>query len=164
MILIPCVISRIQKHTSAWGFASEQRERGITRYFDAHERATDPHMANDAFALSPISASGTLPSEADYHAISEAFMETARGRWFLKEYARRNRNTDTAMVLEAVSRIETTIAMPKRQAPVGGLAEAMEVIRTIISEASAAASRATDHMTSDNAFAPSRKGVRIIRE
>ena len=40
-----------------------------------------------------------LPSEEDYAAISEAFMETSRGRWFLTEYAKRNRNADTRLVL-----------------------------------------------------------------
>ena len=47
-------------------------------------------MADEAFALSPIAARAALPSEADYDAIREAFMETSRGRWFLAEYARRN--------------------------------------------------------------------------
>lgn len=45
-------------------------------------------------------------SESDYEAIEEAVMETARGRWFLSEYARRNRAADTASVLEALSRLE----------------------------------------------------------
>jgi hypothetical protein len=54
-------------------------------------------MADEAFALSPISARAALPSEEDYAAISEAFMETSRGRWFLTEYAKRNRNADTRM-------------------------------------------------------------------
>ncbi len=61
-------------------------------------------MAEEAFALSPISARPTLPGEADYDAIREAFMETARGRWFLAEYAKRNRTADTSLVLEAVTR------------------------------------------------------------
>jgi hypothetical protein len=63
-------------------------------------------MADEAFALSPISARAAQPREEDYEAISEAFMETSRGRWFLGEYARRNRNADTRMVLDAVARIE----------------------------------------------------------
>ncbi len=63
-------------------------------------------MADEAFALSPISARAAQPSEADYDAIQEAFMETSRGRWFLGEYAKRNRNADTRMVLDAVARIE----------------------------------------------------------
>jgi hypothetical protein len=121
-------------------------------------------MANDAFALSPMTASGTLPSETDYEAISEAFMETARGRWFLKEYARRNRNADTAMVLEAVSRVEATIAIQKQQAPTPELAELMEKIRPIIDQAKVLASELIDQLSENETFAPSRRGVRIIRE
>src|ERR1700685_2997312 len=71
-------------------------------------------MADEAFALSPISARARLPSEEDYDAISHAFMETSRGRWFLGEYAKRNRNADTRMVLDAVERIEQTIAAERR--------------------------------------------------
>src|SRR3954464_2392390 len=72
-------------------------------------------MADEAFALSPISARAALPSEEDYAAISEAFMETSRGRWFLTEYARRNRNADTRMVLDAVARIEQSLAAQKEE-------------------------------------------------
>ena len=72
-------------------------------------------MADEAFALSPISARAALPSEEDYAAIAEAFMETSRGRWFLTEYAKRNRNTDTRMVLDAVARIEQSLAAQKEE-------------------------------------------------
>ena len=72
-------------------------------------------MADEVFALSPISARAALPSEEDYAAISEAFMETARGRWFLTEYAKRNRNADTRMVLDAVARIEQSLAAQKEE-------------------------------------------------
>src|SRR6476469_3378110 len=72
-------------------------------------------MADEAFALSPISARATLPGEEDYAAISEAFMETSRGRWFLTEYAKRNRNADTRMVLDAVARIEQSLAEQKEE-------------------------------------------------
>lgn len=70
-------------------------------------------MADEAFALSPISARAAQPSDEDYAAISEAFMETSRGRWFLTEYAKRNRNADTRMVLDAVARIEQSLAAQK---------------------------------------------------
>ncbi len=73
-------------------------------------------MADEAFALSPISARSASPTDADYDAISEAFMETARGRWFLGEYAKRNRNADTAMVLEAVTRLEQSLAESRAEA------------------------------------------------
>ena len=72
-------------------------------------------MADEAFALSPISARAALPSEEDYAAIGEAFMETSRGRWFLTEYAKRNRNADTRMVLDAVARIEQSLAAQKEE-------------------------------------------------
>jgi chemotaxis protein CheZ len=45
-------------------------------------------------------------SEADYDAIESAVLETNRGRWFLAEYTRRNRNADTTMLLAALERIE----------------------------------------------------------
>ena len=45
-------------------------------------------------------------SEADYGAIESAVLETNRGRWFLAEYTRRNRNADTTMLLAALERIE----------------------------------------------------------
>jgi chemotaxis regulatin CheY-phosphate phosphatase CheZ len=48
-------------------------------------------------------------TEADYEAIEGAVMETARGRWFLAEYARRNRHADTTMLLKALDRIEGAI-------------------------------------------------------
>ena len=70
-------------------------------------------MADEAFALSPISARAAQPREEDYDAISEAFMETSRGRWFLGEYAKRNRNADTRMVLDAVARIEDRPCRPE---------------------------------------------------
>ena len=73
-------------------------------------------MADEAFALSPMSARSASPSDADYDAIQEAFMETARGRWFLGEYAKRNRNADTAMVLEAVARLEQSVAASRAEA------------------------------------------------
>src|SRR5271156_3611496 len=74
-------------------------------------------MADEAFALSPISARAAQPSEQDYDAISEAFMETSRGRWFLGEYAKRNRNADTRMVLDAVARIEQSLAAQEQPEP-----------------------------------------------
>src|SRR5437667_6242921 len=48
-------------------------------------------------------------SEADYEAIEAAVVETARGRWFLAEYARRNRHADTTMLLKALDRIEAVV-------------------------------------------------------
>ncbi|MGE0232773.1 MAG: protein phosphatase CheZ [Flavobacteriaceae bacterium] len=52
------------------------------------------------------------PVGEHYDAILEAVKETARGRWFLEEFARRNRATDTDAVMTALSRVE---AMLERQ-------------------------------------------------
>jgi chemotaxis protein CheZ len=57
-------------------------------------------------------------SEVDYEQIEGAVMETARGRWFLAEYARRNRNADTTMLLKALDRIEASIGGKRSVEPV----------------------------------------------
>ena len=46
----------------------------------------------------------TTIGEAEYEAIEAAVMETARGRWFLAEFARRNRTADTQVLLDAIGR------------------------------------------------------------
>lgn len=68
-----------------------------------------------------MSKDETVPSpnriaDDDYQAIEAAVMETARGRWFLAEYARRNRSADTASILEALNKLEQ-IAEPLDGAP-----------------------------------------------
>jgi chemotaxis regulatin CheY-phosphate phosphatase CheZ len=55
-------------------------------------------------------------TDADYELIAEAVLETARGRWFLGEYARRNRQADTKLVLEAIEKLERSLA-PRPEAP-----------------------------------------------
>ncbi len=42
----------------------------------------------------------------DYEAILAAVMETARGRWFIAEFGRRNRHAETEKVLDGLRRIE----------------------------------------------------------
>lgn len=121
-------------------------------------------MANEAFALSPMSARAAEPNEQDYDAIREAFMETARGRWFLGEYARRNRNADTSMVLDAVARIEETLAAQRQPVVEDRLPEALVEIRRAIREAEAIALAAFDPAAIEASLAPIPRGVRIIKE
>ncbi|MDO9062680.1 MAG: hypothetical protein Q7U92_27145, partial [Bradyrhizobium sp.] len=119
-------------------------------------------MADEAFALSPISARAAQPSEEDYDAISKAFMETSRGRWFLGEYAKRNRNADTSMVLEAVARLEENLAAQRQPQPAdNGLDEALAAIRGAVNQARVAA---LDGLALEEKLGPVRKGSRIIRE
>jgi hypothetical protein len=64
-------------------------------------------MAEKPSALSTIPPQP--PAEGEYDLICATMAESARGRWFLDEYTRRNRNTDTAQVLAAIERIEAMI-------------------------------------------------------
>jgi len=64
-------------------------------------------MADEQFALSPSVT--PPPTEADYEAIFTAVMETMRGRWFLAEYAKRNRHADTDAILAALTRVEAAV-------------------------------------------------------
>jgi chemotaxis protein CheZ len=72
-------------------------------------------MSDDHLALSPPAA--PQPTEADYEAICAAVMETARGRWFLAEYAKRNRHADTETVLNAIARLESAIRGGREASP-----------------------------------------------
>jgi hypothetical protein len=144
-------------------------------------------MADEAFALSPISARAALPGEQDYAAISEAFMETSRGRWFLGEYAKRNRNADTSMVLDAVARIEQSLAAQKEESLAAQreaadaqkeaaaavadnslaeakLVEALIAIRGAVEAAQTSAMGAIDGLALNERLAPVRKGARVLRE
>jgi len=148
-------------------------------------------MADEAFALSPISARATLPREEDYAAIAEAFMETSRGRWFLTEYAKRNRNADTHMVLDAVARIEQSLAAQREEtlereaslqreeglsaqqaaeavaaaaAAQERLTEALAAIRSSVGAAEESAVEALDSLALEQRLAPVRKGARVLRE
>src|SRR6201995_65538 len=121
-------------------------------------------MADEAFAISPISARAAEPGEADYDAISQAFMETSRGRWFLGEYARRNRNADTSMVLDAVARIEHSLTAQKQQGADNRLADTLSAIKAALDEARAAASTALGNLAIEENLVPVRKAARVIKE
>jgi chemotaxis protein CheZ len=48
-------------------------------------------------------------SDTDYETIMSAVLETARGRWFLGEHMRRNRQADTRLVLKAIEQLERSL-------------------------------------------------------
>ncbi len=52
----------------------------------------------------------------DYDAIEEALLQSTRGRWFLTEYTQRNRNADTRMLLDAITKLETSLLLPQKPA------------------------------------------------
>jgi hypothetical protein len=68
------------------------------------------------------------------------------------------------MVLDAVARIEETIASQKQAASDSRLTDALAAIRGAVGGAQAAATAALDGMALEQHLAPVRKGVRIIKE
>lgn len=79
---------------------------------DRLERETDYH---DLYGRTMSNPNPISPlRESDYEAIEAAVMETEKGRWFLAEYARRNRSSDTETVLNAISGLERLLKRERR--------------------------------------------------
>jgi hypothetical protein len=86
-------------------------------------------MPND-----PLALPGTVvPQEPGYDEVFAAVTATERGRWFLSEYASRNRQADTDLVVSAIARIEAAVA-----------GDALEREWTRVPDISAAAERIAD--------------------
>jgi hypothetical protein len=119
------------------------------------------------------SRSLTPHDASQYDLIEAAVRETERGRWFLEEYARRNRNADTDVLLGAIHRLESAVtgergggedvvrfrgdlmdmadAIARTRAEVAALsgADHGESRLTVASEALDSIVRATERATSD---------------
>ena len=55
-----------------------------------------------------MTAQAAYQSQPDeFEQIEQAVLATPRGQWFLREYARRNRNADTEMVLNAINQMSS---------------------------------------------------------
>lgn len=92
-----------------------------------------------ALAIKPPAA----PSEDDFLTLCAALSESARGRAFLAEYARRNRNADTEALLAAIGRIEERLradasAVQRLRDDLRMLLIAIRLVRPEISAASPA--------------------------
>jgi hypothetical protein len=59
--------------------------------------------------LQPASIQDT---DSEYRAIEAALLESARGRWFLAEHGRRARRLDSALLEDAIGRLETSLRQP----------------------------------------------------
>jgi len=71
-------------------------------------------------------------SEAEYRAIEAALLESARGRWFLTEHGRRARRLDSAMLEDAIGRLQTSLRQPP--ALLGQLKTEIEMLREHLAE------------------------------
>src|ERR1044072_6169597 len=67
---------------------------------------------------------------SDYDAIEAAVMETERGRWFLKEFARRNRNADSMVILKALDHLNRLMKERAAQAPAARPSDATGIDQT----------------------------------
>jgi hypothetical protein len=104
-------------------------------------------MPNESLALPELLAG--LSDAADYDAVLAAIMATEHGRRFLTEFASRNRNADTAMVVGAIARVEAAIRgetapQPAARAGTGELIEIAAAIDRIAAAIAAGAPRASD--------------------
>jgi chemotaxis protein CheZ len=92
-----------------------------------------PERAPDGTSPSPVDAM-RQPSLAEAYAALESLLRASpRGRWFLAEYARRNRSVETDLLLEAIARIEKAVLKPhsRQAAPSNVFAELVEMSEAI---------------------------------
>jgi chemotaxis protein CheZ len=104
-------------------------------------------MPGEPLALSTVPPPAT--ADTDYDAICAAVTATARGRWFLDEYAKRNRHSDTTQVLTAIARMEAAVVgdraqQASRQAHQEVQIELLEMARTIAQTRAAVAESRPD--------------------
>lgn len=120
--------------------------------------ADETEMAEHAAALPPPSRDDD--ADAEFVAIRGALQETARGRRFLEEFARRQRNADTVMVLDAVARIELRLAAQPPESIAGAAAtgDAPADLARLVGEGRAALAKAGE------ASGPAHEGLSAIRD
>ena len=86
-----------------------------------------------------VAEDGASLSPGDFDEIEKAVMETARGRWFLGEYAKRLRQSDTTSMLAAMAKLEAALAANQDEI-VNRLARALSESHSGSAEATAAGS------------------------
>lgn len=62
--------------------------------------------------MQQTTAAAVLDAEAEYRAIERALLESARGRWFLAEHGRRARRLDSALLEDALGRLQSSLREP----------------------------------------------------
>ena len=72
--------------------------------------------AHGADSLHPRARPTPSSLAEDYAALEATLRDTPLGRWFLAEYARRNRTPETQLLLDAIARLEAAVLRPQRQA------------------------------------------------
>jgi hypothetical protein len=86
-------------------------------------------MPKQSIALAYSRPPDTL-GETEYHALVQALSESARGRAFLNEHARRSRSAETKTLLTAIERIEAQVRPRPRDPLYDDLGNVLEELRT----------------------------------
>ena len=81
-----------------------------------------------------LSSAPAVETEDEYRAIEAALLESARGRWFLAEHGRRARRLDSALLEDAIGRLQTSLRQPpalldQLQGEIGDLKAHIEAMR-----------------------------------
>ncbi|MDO9127776.1 MAG: hypothetical protein Q7U42_12990 [Parvibaculum sp.] len=76
-----------------------------------------------------------IETEDEYAAIERAVLETPRGRWFLQEFAKRNRTADTGEVIGAIERLYDLARETGADARFGFLYHEMQEMRRAVGAA-----------------------------
>jgi chemotaxis regulatin CheY-phosphate phosphatase CheZ len=92
-----------------------------------------PERAPDGTSQSQPEAPRKVGLAEAYAALEALLRASPRGRWFLAEFARRNRAAETDMLLEAIARIERAVLKnaPRQGAPSNVFAELVEMSEAI---------------------------------
>lgn len=77
-----------------------------------------------------LSSKPTEEIEVEYRTIESTLLETARGRWFLSEHGRRARRLDSALLEDAIGRLQDSLRQPP--ALLGQLETEMDGLKTHI--------------------------------
>ncbi len=125
------------------------------------ELRDESFMSDDAFAVTPTAAQAPQPNEAVYQALHAALSATSRGRWFLSEFLRRNRNSESSKMLDAVARIEQAVAT---RPAVAAASPDLQIARNWAIAARAEAAGALNGSARAAALTGAERGIRIIRE
>ena len=80
-----------------------------------------------------LSTTQAEDTDGEYRAIESALLESARGRWFLAEHGRRARRLDSALLEDAISRLQTSLRQPP--ALLGQLQAEIENLKSYLAEA-----------------------------
>ncbi len=62
--------------------------------------------------MNRLAPANAVETDDEYRAIEAALLESARGRWFLAEHGRRARRLDSALLDDAIGRLQSSLRQP----------------------------------------------------